>query len=56
MSDQAISIGGVFVVLGFGLNVLNPQMSSYIGVNLGAWGIFFVIVGLVVIGNRLRSM
>lgn len=56
MSEDALAVGGVFLILGFILNIASPQFFVHLNVNLGIWGIFFVLVGIVVIAIRLRSM
>jgi len=56
MSEEALAIGGSFLIFGFVLNVASPQLSPLINANLGLWGAFFAIIGLIVIGIRLNSM
>jgi len=56
MAEEALAIGGGFLIFGFALNVANPQLSSHLNANLGLWGVFFILIGLIVIAIRLKSM
>lgn len=56
MSEEALAIGGGFVVFGFVLNIASPQLSPHLNANLGLWGAFFAIIGLIIIAIRLKSM
>jgi hypothetical protein len=56
MSDDPLVIGGMFLFVGFVLNISSPHLSPLLDVNVGLWGVLFVIIGLAVIALRLRSM
>jgi hypothetical protein len=56
MAEEALAIGGGFLIFGFTLNVASPQLSPHLNANLGLWGVFFIIIGLIVIAIRLKSM
>jgi hypothetical protein len=56
MAEEALAIGGGFLIFGFALNVASPQLSPLLNANLGLWGAFFAIIGLIVIAIRLKSM
>jgi hypothetical protein len=56
MAEEALAIGGGFLIFGFALNVASPQLSPILNVNLGLWGAFFVMIGLIVLAIRLKSM
>jgi hypothetical protein len=56
MAEEALAIGGGFLIFGFGLSVASPQLSPYLNANLGLWGVFFIGIGIVIIAIRLKSM
>lgn len=56
MSDEPLIIGVALLIVGFVLNVASPYASPSLGANVGLWGGFFVIIGLIIIGFRLRAM
>ena len=56
MSEDALVVGGGFLIFGFLLNIASPHISPYLNANLGIWGGFFALIGIVVIAIRLRSM
>jgi hypothetical protein len=56
MAEEALAIGGGFLIFGFGLNLASPHISPHLNANLGLWGVFFIVIGLIVIAIRLKSM
>lgn len=56
MGEEALTIGGGFLTFGFVLNIASPQLSPHLNANLGLWGAFFAIIGLIIIAIRLKSM
>ena len=56
MAEEALAIGGGFLIFGFALNVTSPQLSPHLNANLGLWGVFFIFVGLIIIATQLKSM
>lgn len=56
MAEEALAIGAGLLLVGFVLNVASPQVSPVLNANLGLWGAFFVVIGLIVIAMRLKSM
>lgn len=56
MSEEALAIGATLTISGIGLNVASPFLNPILNQNLGLWGAFLIVIGLIVIGVRLRSM
>ena len=56
MTEEALAIGGGFLIFGFVLKVSSPELSPHLNANLGLWGLFFITVGLIVVAIRLKSM
>lgn len=56
MSEEALAVGGGFIIFGFALNVASPYISPHLNANLGLWGVFFVVIGIIIIAIRLKSM
>lgn len=56
MAEEALAIGVGLLLIGFVLNVASPHVSPFLNANLGLWGGFFAIIGLIVIAIRLKSM
>lgn len=56
MSEEPLAVGGSFVIVGFILSVAHPYISPSIKANIGLWGVFFILIGLLIIVIRLRSM
>ncbi len=44
MAEEALAIGGGFLIFGFVLNVASPQLSPHLNANLGLWGVFFIVI------------
>jgi hypothetical protein len=56
MSNEPLVIGVALLIVGFVLNVASPHLSPSLNANLGLWGGFFAIIGLIIIAIRLRAM
>jgi len=56
MSNEPLVIRVVLPIVGFVLNVASPHLSSSLNVNIGPWGGFFAIIGLIIIGICLQAM
>lgn len=56
MSDDPLVIGVALLFVGFVLNVSSPHLSPSVNANLGLWGGFFALLGLIIIGIRLMDI
>lgn len=56
MAEEALAIGVGLMIVGFTLNVASPHVSALLEANVGLWGGFFALIGLVIIAIRLRAM
>lgn len=56
MADDGLAIAVILLMIGFVLNVASPHLSPYLDANLGLWGAFFALIGLITFAIRLRAM
>lgn len=56
MSEEALTVGGGFLILAFVLSVASPQLTPHLNANLRLWAAFFAIIGVIIIAIRLQSM
>ena len=53
MSAEGLGMGAILTFTGIGMNIISSSVSS---LNVGLWGWFLILLGVIVLLGSLRSM